>query len=232
METLSWVSSAVHPQRLGSHRGLPSDHICWDFAAPDAIPGVAGGCRFTMGTIEADLAGPINYARRVAPGWGMAHRKAMRELFGRVLSVGSIGEFLPNADSFVDLDPNHRDEHGQALARLRSRLGEPELARLRFMAARCRELLALAGCAAPFEENGSWDQFAATHVFGTCRMGSDPRSSVVDRWGRSHRWRNLFIADASVFPSSGSGESPSLTIEALAIRTASRIRQLLVARAL
>ena len=54
-------------------------------------------------------------------------------------------------------------------------------------------------------------------------MGTDPEESVVDGFGRSHRWRNLFIADASVFPSSGGGESPSLTIESL--RTADHIAQ-------
>ena len=48
----------------------------------------------------------------------------------------------------------------------------------------------------------------------------------MDRYGRSHRWRNVFIADASVFPSSGGGEAPSLTIEALALRTAAAIRDL------
>jgi choline dehydrogenase-like flavoprotein len=54
-------------------------------------------------------------------------------------------------------------------------------------------------------------------------MGDDPASSVVDAFGRSHRWRNLWIADASVFPSSGGGEAPSLTIQALALRTAAQI---------
>jgi len=54
-------------------------------------------------------------------------------------------------------------------------------------------------------------------------MGDDPKQSVVDPFGQSHRWRNLFIADASVFPSSGGGEAPSLTIEALALRTVDRI---------
>jgi len=62
-------------------------------------------------------------------------------------------------------------------------------------------------------------------VFGTCRMGSDPGNSVVDAYGRSHRWQNLWIADASVFPSSGGGEAPALTIQALALRTAERIRK-------
>jgi choline dehydrogenase-like flavoprotein len=54
-------------------------------------------------------------------------------------------------------------------------------------------------------------------------MGNDPSSSVVDRFGRSYRWRNLWVADASVFPSSGGGEAPTLTIQALALRTAERI---------
>ena len=55
-------------------------------------------------------------------------------------------------------------------------------------------------------------------MFGTCRMGRDPATSVVDADGRSHRWRNLFICDASVFPSSGGGEAPSLTIAALGLK--------------
>jgi choline dehydrogenase-like flavoprotein len=54
----------------------------------------------------------------------------------------------------------------------------------------------------------------STHVFGTCRMGTDPAVSVVDGHCRSHRWRNLLVTDASIFPSSGGGESPSLTIYA------------------
>ncbi|MDZ7810311.1 MAG: GMC family oxidoreductase [Arhodomonas sp.] len=73
------------------------------------------------------------------------------------------------------------------------------------------------------EEYGTYDVFRSTHVFGTCRMGKEPADSVVDPHGRSHRWRNLWIADASVFPSSGGGEAPSLTIAALALRTAARI---------
>ena len=156
----------------------------------------------------------------------------MKDSFGRVLSVASIGEFLPNDGSYVDLDPDVRDAFGQSVARLRSRLAEADIDRLLAMAARCRALLAAAGAGRPFEENGSWDTFSATHVFGTCRMGTTADRSVVDRDGRSHRWRNLYIADASVFPSSGGGEAPSLTIQALAIRSAGRIRSRLLAREL
>ena len=156
----------------------------------------------------------------------------MRDSFGRVLSVASVGEFLPNDGTYIDLDPAARDARGQALARIHSRIDEPELRRLTFMARKCREVLQATGAAKPFEEFGTYDTFSATHVFGTCRMGQDPRTSVVDRDCRSHRWRNLFVVDGSVFPSSGGGESPSLTIEALAIRAGAHIRKLLKERAL
>jgi choline dehydrogenase-like flavoprotein len=63
-------------------------------------------------------------------------------------------------------------------------------------------------------------------------MGRDPEASVVDRYGRSHRWRNLFVTDASVFPTSGGGEAPSLTIEALAIRSADHVAVLMKRREL
>jgi choline dehydrogenase-like flavoprotein len=232
METLLWVSSGLHPGPLGSHRGLPSDSICWDYNAPDAVPGVIGGCRFSSNVAEADLLGPINYAARVVRGWGKAHKRAMREVFGNALSVGAIGESLPNAKSFVDLDPEARDANGLPLARIHSVLPERELRRLDFMAGKSREILEASGVGEIFEEYGSYDSFSATHVFGTCRMGRDPGESVVDPWCRSHRWRNLFVMDASVFPSSGGGEAPSLTIEALAIRGADHLAGLMKRREL
>ncbi|MCP5370626.1 MAG: GMC family oxidoreductase [Hyphomicrobiales bacterium] len=219
METLFWTSSALHPDNLGSHRGLPSDIISWHHNAPDAVPGTVGGCRFSAGVAEADLVGPMAYAQRVVGGWGRAHHRRMAETFGRVLTVGAIGESLPNDGTYVDLDPRAHDDLGAPKARIHARLDGGDLVRLRFMARTARDVLAAAGCDDPFEEYGAYDAFSATHVFGTCRMGDDPRDSVVDASGRSHRWENLYIADASVFPSSGGGESPSLTIEALAIRT-------------
>jgi choline dehydrogenase-like flavoprotein len=223
METLAWSSSGLHPEPLGSYRGIAVGGICWDYNAPDSIPNVVGGCRFCSGTPESDLLGPISYARRVAGGWGRRHKEEMRRVFGRALSIIAIGESLPNPDSYVDLDPHEEDDLGMPVARINSYLGEMEIDRLQFMAVKSRELLQASGVGRIFEEFGTYDFFLSTHVFGTCRMGMDPDSSVLDAYGRSHRWKNLFIADGSVFPSSGGGESPSLTIEALAIRMADRI---------
>ncbi|MEQ8663673.1 MAG: GMC family oxidoreductase N-terminal domain-containing protein, partial [Gammaproteobacteria bacterium] len=138
LETLYYVVSAEHPEPLGSHRGHPADSICWDFNAPDAIPGIPGGCRFTPGMAETDLTGPLAYARRVVGGWGRAHHAAMRARFGHVLTVAAIGETLPHARAFVDLDADARDARGLPRARINAWLGDSDLGRLDFMARTAR----------------------------------------------------------------------------------------------
>lgn len=223
METLSWNSTGLAPGLTNSHVGLPSDAICWDFNRPDAIAGTVGGCRFNSSVQEIGFTGPIAYATRLLDGFGKGLKDTLRSSFGSAISVGAIGEFLPNEGTYVDLDPVEKDRLGIPLPRLHSSLGPDNIKRLRFMAEKSRQLLKAAGVEALREEFGAWDTFSATHVFGTCRMGSDSSTSVVNADGRSHDHPNLYITDASVFPSSGGGESPSLTIEALAVRTADSI---------
>lgn len=223
METLFWVSSGSVDEQLYSFKGLPSDTICWDFNRPESIPGVKGGCRFSSAVQEASLVGPINYSQRIVPGWGRAHKESMRENVGRVLSVGAIGEFLPNAGTYVDLDQKNKDSFGLPLARIHSYLEPMDIERLRFMVEKCRSILKAAGVRELVEEYGTADFFNTTHIFGTCRMGADPATSVVNSNCRSHKWKNLYLCDASVFPSTGGGESPSLTIQALAVRAADTI---------
>ena len=222
-ETLGWVSTGLATEPLRSFEGLPADAVCWDYNAPDAIPGVVGGCRFTSTVQEIGLVGPISYATRVVGGFGAALKQGMRDTFGRALSVGSLGEFLPNEDTRLTLDEAQRDAYGVALPRIHSRLTAQDVARLRFMATQCRRVLREAGVGKLVEEFGSYDYFASTHVGGTCRMGRSANDAVVDAYGKSHDCPNLFITDGSVMPTSGGGEGPSLTIAALAIRTADYI---------
>ncbi len=63
-----------------------------------------------------------------------------------------------------------------------------------------------------------------SHVCGTCRFGDDPRTSVLDRDNRAHDLDNLYVLDASFFPSSG-GINPSLTIVANSLRATDKIAQ-------
>ncbi|WP_018719751.1 GMC family oxidoreductase [Arhodomonas aquaeolei] len=223
METLFWSSSALAELPIASFKCLPSDSICWNYNRPDAIPDIVGGCRFSVSTNENGFSGPIQYAQRVVGGFGHELKRGVREQLGDIVSVSAVGESLPSNGTFVDLHPQDRDDHGVPLARIHSHLGEGELQRLAFMARTCRRILEAAGTSEPVEEFGAYDHFAATHVFGTCRMGSDPHASVVNAELRSHDHGNLHIVDASVFPSSGGGESPSLTISALALRAGTAI---------
>lgn len=225
METVFNMSVGLHPEPLHSYRGLPADAICWDFNAPNAIRDVLGGCRFSSGIAEADLLGPLSYAHRLADGWGQTFKDRVRETFGHALAVTSISEFLPNQYSYVGLDPDEKDEHGLPKARIQSAVSDNDLRRLRFMRKTSQEVLAAAGVGEIVEEYSSYDVFAATHVFGTCRMGQRDDRNVVDADCRSHRWRNLYVVDASVFPSTGGGESPALTIQALALRAGEKMAE-------
>jgi len=67
-----------------------------------------------------------------------------------------------------------------------------------------------------------WTNDDTSHLMGTCRMGDDARTSVVDADGRAWDVPNLWICDGSLFPTCG-GVNPSLTIQALACRIGARI---------
>ena len=87
---------------------------------------------------------------------------------------------------------------------------------------RAREILLAAGAhdigvERPITEGG-W------HLMGTARMGTDPRRSVVNEWGRSHDVKNLFIVDGSIFVTSA-GVNPTRTIQALALYIADSMKQ-------
>jgi choline dehydrogenase-like flavoprotein len=66
-----------------------------------------------------------------------------------------------------------------------------------------------------------WSQWG-WHLLGTCRMGDDPATSVVDRFGRSHDVTNLFVVDGSVFVTSGP-QPPTATIAANAARCSAHL---------
>lgn len=223
-EHLTWSAVAMLPERVDAHRGQPIDGTAWRFAVPVVSPrGYVGGFRLSTAHGALDLRGPAAYAERLVDGFGRAHQECMAAHFGHAVGLVAMGEWLPNNDTYVDLDPSQRDEAGLSVARLHSHLGENERQLLRHMADTTRGLLAAVPGAEIVEETSALDLFAPAHVLGTCRMGSNPRESVADADGISHEVPNLAFADGSLVPSSGSGDSPSLTIMALAVRTADRL---------
>lgn len=223
METLGGGMAGLLDRQVLSYRGYPEDTICWDLNAPDALDGIPGGGVICPTVISTNYAGPARYAERLLEGFGSEFKRRLQQDFGKAIGLTFICENLPNARSFIDLSPEHTDETGLPIARINSYLPDLEVERLAAITQRAEDILLASGAAAVLDRFTTYQIFSTSHVMGTCRMGHDPATSVVDAKQRSHRWRNLWIADASVFPSSGSGEGPSLTLHALSIRLADSI---------
>jgi choline dehydrogenase-like flavoprotein len=133
----------------------------------------------------------------------------------------SICEDLPEEINSVTLDPDLRDSNGIPAPKLTYRLSENTRRMLDHSVARGREILTAAG--ARHITSRSPLPYAGWHLMGTARMGTDPRRSVVNEWGRSHDVKNLFVIDGSVFVTSG-GVNPTSTIQALALYFADQVK--------
>ena len=148
-------------------------------------------------------------AARKAWGWGL--RREMMD-YNHWASFGLLGEILPWADNRVTLAED-KDRFGLRVAHVTFSLHDNDKKLIAAAKKKTEEVMWAAGATTVVQES----RYA--HLVGGCRMGSDPETSVVDKFGRSHDVANLFVCDGSIFPTQGSA-NPGLTIQALAARTA------------
>jgi choline dehydrogenase-like flavoprotein len=149
--------------------------------------------------------------------WGQPLRDFMLE-YNHMMGFVAVAETEPRACNRVTL-ADERDQHGIPIARVDFSYSDNDR-RLQEHATRFMgEMLEAAG------GRDLWTSDDTSHILGTCRMGADPATSVVNADGRSWDVSNLWICDGSLFPTAG-GVNPSLTIQALACRIGDRIRQL------
>jgi choline dehydrogenase-like flavoprotein len=146
-------------------------------------------------------------------------------LRSHVAGLSMVGEDMPQLANRVDLDPAIKDVYGFPVPRITHSSHRFEQAASAAiapkLAAICRAApgaIAAYGLGYPSELAGVGPASTA-HIMGTARMGEDPGASVVDARGRMHELENVYIADGSVFASSG-GFNPTLTIMALSLRMA------------
>jgi choline dehydrogenase-like flavoprotein len=202
--------------------------------------GPSGGARSAFGT-----GGLISMAKTV--GWGGNHKNAMQYLFGHMQFLSIIGQDPPVATNTVDLDPTVKDVYGAPVARITyahhpndvavQTAAAPLLAGLLAeMGATSSQAVMPLGVGTAIPQLGDQDPYhrgplrgfpdtvggLVNHQMGTMRMGSDDSTSAVDPTGRVRGVPNLYVTDGSVFPTS-SGYNPTLTIQAMAWRTADNI---------
>jgi choline dehydrogenase-like flavoprotein len=210
------------------------DELMWDGLGPGASTAT---CEFNHGNdgivgggMLADefLVLPIIFWKRMLPPdlprWGAANKAFMRENYRRVSDVKGPVQEIPHPDGRVQVSVQVKDRYGIPVAQF-SGTTHPETVRTaRFMRERAIEWMEASGAVKIWSKEPSLSLSAGQHQAGTCRMGDDPASSVVDPWGRVHGHENLYVADSSVHVTNG-GFNPVLTIMALAWRTAEHIAQ-------
>ncbi|WP_299664479.1 GMC family oxidoreductase [uncultured Ruegeria sp.] len=155
--------------------------------------------------------------------WGAEHREIMDNVYPYLAGLTVVSEDLPEELNCVELDSDLTDSDGIPAPKITYRLGENTRAILKHGEARAQEVLLAAGAKRILPKGDKVWWRAGWHQMGTCRMGNDPDTSVVNGWGRSHDVKNLFIVDGSIFVTAGA-VNPTSTIQALALFIGDQIK--------
>lgn len=162
-------------------------------------------------------------AADLAPAGGTGMKDALQHAYPRMLRVVGPIQEVTSAESRVRVDPAVRDRFGAPVARLSGSSHPEDLRSRAFLTARATEWLTASGATTVRDDavNGGGrprsGPSGGQHQAGTCRMGDDPATSVVDPDGRVWGHPGLAIADGSLHPTNG-GVNPVLTILANAYR--------------
>ena len=229
----------AHPRGLGAHSGMVGrnlmTHVGGRYLArfPEVVNGfmgISGGVNvqdFYDGAPGADfrrgytlyvslLPGPpATFADWYLESWGAELTEVMQS-YNRMIRLAVLGEDQADPENRVSEDPELKDEDGFPRPRVFYRRSENERNMFRHAVESARKICRAGGA-------DDWEFYyqddGSAHAMGTCRMGDDPDTSVVDRWGACHDVPGLYICDSSIFPTSGA-VNPALTVMALAARTA------------
>lgn len=217
------IAHAMFEHPLNDFKGVQVTRIIHDFYESDPARGYYGG-----GGIDGrplDVGTPISFTAGGgspdAPSWGAEFKDNLKHDFTHRMSVLNSTTSLALDRNNITIDPTHQDRWGRPSLRVTYKDHDDDLAIARFLQDRSMELLDAAGAQKAWRDHIGY-QNSGAHLLGTCRMGNDPQTSVVDKYHRTHDVPNLFLCDGSSFVTSGRGQ-PTMTIMALAFRAAEHI---------
>jgi choline dehydrogenase-like flavoprotein len=151
-------------------------------------------------------------------GYGSAYKKRVREYAGAFISMGAFGEVLPRYENSVGIDPEVKDRWGIPSLRFNYRFGDNEKKMAEDMADSAREIFENAKIDIIGVDRDILTEGWSIHELGTARMGTDPKTSVLNQFQQSHDVKNLFVVDGSSHVSA-SCQNPTWTIMALCWRS-------------
>jgi len=160
-----------------------------------------------------------------AEGYGTGLKDDIRRFYGSQVSFAGRGEMIPNEHSFLDIDPVQVDQWGIPVPRFHFRWSEHEVKMVKHMHATFKDLIETMGGRVTSPDLPENTASAVSvggeiiHEAGTCRMGDDPKTSVLNKWSQAHEVPNLTVVDAAPF-NGNPDKNVTLTIVANAWRAA------------
>ena len=219
------LSVGVFEHPLNDYKGFAVSRILHDFYEldPDKVGFHGGGgldARFDQTPISFALGGlPPG-----TPRWGKGFKEVLSNNFTRTVEILCHGTSLPVENNSFSLDPDVKDAWGLPALRMTYKDHPDDVKLSNWLNLRAAELLQAAGAQKQWSFPAGEQEFSV-HLLGTCRMGNDPKTSVINPDHQTHDVKNLFLCDGSSLVTSGRGQ-PTMTIEALAFRAGDRIRAL------
>jgi choline dehydrogenase-like flavoprotein len=215
-------ASGVFEHPLNEFKSVMATRVLFDYYETDPQRGFYGGGAldaraFVYPSLFAASALPPD-----APSWGAEYKGMLREFYTRTMNVAGHSTSIPLEGNSVSLDDQRKDIWGFPAIRVTYSDHPDDLSMMRFLQDRAVEILEAAGARRIWRMTAEQARSYITHMLGTCRMGNDPRTSVVDADHRAHDVHNLFICDGSSLVTSGRGQ-PTATIQALAYRAGEKI---------
>ena len=211
-------AAARFEQPLNEYKGANVTRIIHDFYDSDPKRGFYGG-----GGFDARSGGPLTWGQSVpkgTPAWGQGFKEYL-ESYTYWMSCSGHGTSLAQETNRIDIDPELKDDWGIPAMRVTYKDHPDDVKHAAWQVERAVEIMDAAGAKeiVPAEERQA---SGGVHLLGTCRMGNDPKTSVIDKYHRTHDVKNLFLCDGSSMVTSGRGQ-PTQTIEALAFRAGEHI---------
>jgi choline dehydrogenase-like flavoprotein len=204
----------MHEREIRSYKGPPSLSLTEHWNYDDRKDFFGGYCYMSQGTLPVVAAG-IHAKRGL---WGQRLLDEMQR-YNHQVGLKMVGETLPQERNRVTL-ADEKDRFGLPIARVTYSFCDNDKRMIEHALGFMRQNLAAAGVGEIFDETDD-----TCHLNGSARMGDSARDSVVNADCRAWDMPNLWVCDGSVFPTVG-GVNPSLTIQAIACRTADRIKAL------
>jgi len=154
---------------------------------------------------------------RYLPYYGAELDKAMEQHRGSAFSCTCMGEVLPRFENHVRINKDVKDDFGIPVLHFQMHYSDNEFNMAKDAIATMSEVCGGCGWEVLASHEQMFPPGYSIHELGTCRMGDNPKTSVLNKWNQSHDIKNLFVVDGSSFVTGGS-QNPTMTIVSLSMR--------------